>query len=104
MLIGREIWDEYFKFTVVRNPYDRMISRYFWSLSNGKKAAERYGIKSFNQYPAVLSGVHQRELEDLHRRATGLLVDDVVRYENLAEDLGRISARHRPRATTSTTT
>jgi hypothetical protein len=27
-----DIFDSYFKFCVVRNPYDRIVSRYFWDL------------------------------------------------------------------------
>ena len=27
--IGKEIWDQYFKFTIVRNPFDKLISGFF---------------------------------------------------------------------------
>ena len=27
--LGRELWDDYFKFTIVRNPFDKLISRFF---------------------------------------------------------------------------
>jgi hypothetical protein len=90
-LIGREIWDSYLKFTVVRNPYDRMISRYFWSLNNGKKAAERYDINSFNQYLRYYPE-HINENWNIYTAGDELLVDEVARYENFEKDLGRISA------------
>jgi Sulfotransferase family len=33
-LIGRDIWDEYFTFTVVRNPFDKLISGFFFMVEN----------------------------------------------------------------------
>ncbi len=32
--IGDKIWDEYFVFTIVRNPWDMLVSRYFWNIKN----------------------------------------------------------------------
>ncbi|MCP3932317.1 MAG: sulfotransferase family protein [Bacteroidetes bacterium] len=29
-LIGQDVWDDYYKFTVIRNPYDKLISGYFF--------------------------------------------------------------------------
>lgn len=29
-LLGREVWDGYFKFTVVRNPFDRLVSAFYF--------------------------------------------------------------------------
>jgi hypothetical protein len=29
-LVGEDIWHRYFKFTVVRNPFDKLVSHFFW--------------------------------------------------------------------------
>ncbi|EET47483.1 hypothetical protein TR2A62_0221 [Thalassobium sp. R2A62] len=35
-LLPKKVWDNYCKFTIVRDPFDRAISRYYWDLSRGK--------------------------------------------------------------------
>lgn len=34
--IGKEVWDNYYKFTVVRNPWDQAVSRFFWNKKGSK--------------------------------------------------------------------
>lgn len=32
--IGKEVWENYFTFSIVRNPWDMLVSRYFWNKKN----------------------------------------------------------------------
>lgn len=32
--VGNRVWDEYFVFSIVRNPWDMVVSRYFWNKKN----------------------------------------------------------------------
>lgn len=39
-------WDEYYKFTVVRNPYDRIVSSYFWNKKRPSPVKKAENLKS----------------------------------------------------------
>jgi len=39
-------WNEYYKFTVVRNPYDRIVSSYFWNKKRPTPASKRRDLQS----------------------------------------------------------
>ena len=45
--VSRKIWSSYFKFTIERNPFDKMVSMYF--MNWGKNGVDRPG-KSFEDW------------------------------------------------------
>lgn len=91
-LLGEAVWDSYFKFTVVRNPYDRMLSRFYWSMKARPGNREIWGIEGLDQFLRYRAEyVNENWL--IYTSGDQLLVDDVVRFENLETDLGRISER-----------
>ncbi|TPE53540.1 sulfotransferase family 2 domain-containing protein [Amaricoccus solimangrovi] len=90
--LGEKVWNAYFKFTIVRNPFDRILSRYHWTMKTRPHLAARWGVTdlgSFIRYRADY--VNENWLT--YTSGDRLLVDDTVRYEHREEDLARISER-----------
>lgn len=91
-IIGRRQWDRYFKFCFVRNPFDRLVSLYFYhkqSLAREHPAATRL---TFEQW--ILdggSGSARRAMSEFVGDGTGnRVVDFVGRYETLEQDFSII--------------
>lgn len=40
--IGEDIWNSYYKFTVIRNPFDKLISSFYYDNRNGRKQKRNY--------------------------------------------------------------
>lgn len=82
-LLGEERWNNYFKFTFVRNPWDRAVSLYHW-----KKNFGSHGYIYFHQF-------NERTQHDILYHEY-LLIDGkpvmnfIGKYETLKEDLNKI--------------
>lgn len=81
--IGADIWDSYFKFTFERNPYDKAVSKFFWSNKRKQKPQEiNYYLQHCETYK--ISNWNLYSINDK------LAVNFVGKFENLAEDLEEI--------------
>lgn len=83
-LISPEIWDNYFKFCVERNPWDKTLSHYHMvknysktPLSLGKYFQEKFFPKDFPKYT---------------NKKGKILVDKIIRYETLDQELSSLFA------------
>ena len=101
------LFDSYFKFTVVRNPWDRLVSTCAWSDQKWFKGEELVG----SEFERVVSQLYaasrdpktaQTLLKSTHFKPQFLyivdrelhpMVDHVARYENLAADWAHIRTR-----------
>jgi hypothetical protein len=84
--VPAEVWNGYFKFCVERNPWDKVLSHYYMH------AARAGGALSLEEYFAR----RRFPINDFRytdRSRTRLIVDRVIRYENLLSDLGEVFAR-----------
>lgn len=85
--LGEDIWNSYFKFCVVRNPWDRMISLYYWC----NKKEPRPGISEFLETDKSLR--FQNFEINIYTINGKIAVDKICCYENLEEELEKVRIR-----------
>lgn len=84
--LGKETWDEYFSFAVDRNPWDQVISRYFYHFrpERGREKVPFYEFVLSDQLPAWSNW-------RIYADGDGILVDKLLRYDLLEEELGEVT-------------
>jgi hypothetical protein len=91
-LLGQELWDGYFKFTVVRNPFDKLISGFYFNFHRGviKNAGENSEIELFRAW--VRNGGVPVD-RDKYIFNNEECVDYFIRYEKLKEGIAHVCAQ-----------
>lgn len=91
-LLGDEIWNAYFKFCVIRNPYEKVISLFYF-LRKHARIKTNPKLSDRAQFQHWL--LHGRLWLDRNKYAIDgeFCLDDVIKHEQLASDMERICAR-----------
>jgi hypothetical protein len=91
-----DIFDNYFKFAFIRNPFDRLVSMYFSNKQLGNE-----WIKEFDTFEKFINGLIGGEVKKYRHyeslsyylvdKDNNITVDFIGKYENLENDFGKIS-------------
>jgi hypothetical protein len=85
--------NDYFRWLIVRNPFDRLVSAYF---SPGKRVLQKIGINedvSFSDFIKIICNTDARLNTHVKPQLNFIKcrIDYIVRFENLHEDLRHIA-------------
>jgi hypothetical protein len=84
--VSADVWNGYFKFCVERNPWDKVLSHYHMH------AAREGGALSLDEYLAR-GRPPINDFRYMDRSRSKIIVDRIVRYENLLVELGEVFAQ-----------
>lgn len=84
-LVPAEVWKSYFKFCFVRNPWDRVISNYYWRLSKDS----RLSLSRFLETSDLAFNQSRYMIGDQ------VAVDFVGKYETLMQDFATVCQKLR---------
>jgi hypothetical protein len=88
-LLGNEIWHGYHKFCVERNPYDKVVSQFWFTRDESQRrrlAEADFGVvrREFGDWTACVALPKGQEVYKIDGQVA---VNQIVRYENLYSDL-----------------
>lgn len=85
--------NDYFKFTVERNPWDKVVSMYYYLLNSGHNKSKQYQLRTMD-FEKYIKRTRFWKIANNWRLYTNkhdeIMVDYVCRYEKLNEDLKRV--------------
>ena len=83
-VVGETVWDDYYRFAIERNPWDLVVSQYYWRY----RAEEAPPFDDFVRWPVVhkLADKNAR----IYRLRGNVAVDRLLRFESLDADLAEV--------------
>jgi len=81
--IDEKIWNNYFKFTIIRNPWDMVVSMYFYRIK------ARNMEKDFNKFIERISKEKNHNYE-IYKIDNKYICDYFIKYENLLNGIKHV--------------
>lgn len=97
-LAGRALFDAYFKFAVVRNPFTRMVSTYYYQFNRYERAYGSFkgylqALPELVETPLRRKGHHETPQREFTHLGGEQAVDAILRFEDLPGCIDVIRAR-----------
>ncbi|MBB4954598.1 hypothetical protein H4S14_002487 [Agrobacterium vitis] len=94
--VGVNVWADYFKFCVIRNPFDKVVSAWWFKMKEDERAF--FALEDFSIVRANFGDWVKRNIDGFFDRSVYVIdgqvvMDDFIRYETLLADLKRICER-----------
>lgn len=89
-IVGDEVWNSYFKFAVVRNPWDKIVSYYEYGRQTGGRGGTANA--TFKEW-FYESNPFPKTLPYLQTEPGKIGMDYVIRFEQLVEGLSAVCER-----------
>ena len=87
--ISSEIYDNFFKFAVVRNPYSRFVSRYNYMKSTN--TLKELSFPEFLKKHVELSLIADQQYRFLLNKNGKIGVNKIIKFENINEEMTELS-------------
>jgi len=95
--LGKDIWTSYFKFCVIRNPFEKAISAFYFAKGRDASGRAREEVPWTDEDPRLFEAWLRRLALPMDRNTFCIggrfVLDDVIRHETLVPDMQRICQR-----------
>ena len=99
-LLDSQVWENYFKFIIVRNPYSRVISDYFWVMNESQvnDSFENYLLKK-GEFTKIFNDTNEKYYrgDHLYKQKDYFFInqkrikyDLIIRFENISEGFNNL--------------
>lgn len=79
--LGDNVWSSYTKISIIRNPFDYMVSSYFWDMGRNKHATSSFETYCLTNPELLLWNKKIYEINGDN------IIDYMIRYETLHDDI-----------------